>query len=232
MAQDDHVIAHALGGIMNILNQLHSVVQLHDGFRANRTADGATAVCYHDIGACFRHAHGLVCVKRIRRGKQVHLMGNAHHFHFLVIPHAGLFEVGAHAAFKQADCREVLHARITDLFYLLQEIVHIFERVGSVHARQNGGVLHNGKDLARHIHHNGIRVAISQKPGAGAAARHTIPAGIVYNDQVCAAGLFKFCADTGAGARANDGPAFLDVFAKSAKNFTACDCHDVIILSD
>ena len=23
-----------------------------------------------------------------------------------------------------------------------------------------------------------------------------------------------------------------DVFAKSAKNFTACDCHDVIILSD
>ena len=125
MAQDDHVIAHALGGIMNILNQLHSVVQLHDRFCANRTADGATAVCHHDIGACFRHAHGLVCVKRIRRGKQVHLMGNAHHFHFLVIPHAGLFEVGAHAAFKQADCREVLHARITDLFYFCRNSAYL-----------------------------------------------------------------------------------------------------------
>ena len=53
------------------------------------------------------------------------------------IGHAGLFEIGAEDAVDQADGRKVLHAGEAQRLQLIEEDIHVAERIGAVDAGEH-----------------------------------------------------------------------------------------------
>ncbi len=174
-------------------------------------ADGA-ARCEAEVGdddvrPRLRHRLGVGLAENIWGGEKLLLAGESDHVDLERVAHPGFFQVGAEHAVDQADCGEVLHAREADPFHVVEEAIHDPERVGAVDACQHRRVLHDRQHLARHVHHDGVRVAVGQQPRQRAAARHPEAAGVVEDDEVNPARLLAFRREAGAGATADDGHA-------------------------
>ena len=79
------------------------------------------------------------------------------------------------------------------------------EWIGAVHAGQNRRPASTtGRISSRHLHDDLVGVAESKQPRQRAASRHAVATGIVYHDQVDAAGLLAFRRQAGSRAAADD----------------------------
>ncbi len=72
---------------------------------------------------------------------------------------------------------------------MIEVMVHDHERIGAVDPRKHGRVVDDRQDLARHIHHDLIGVAVGQESCERTAAGHAVAPGVVDHDQVDAAGF-------------------------------------------
>ena len=88
--------------------------------------------------------------------------------------------------------------------HLVEEHVHLAERIGAVDAREHRRVLDHRQHFGRHLHHDRVGVAVGHQPGERAAPGHAVAAGIVDDDQIDAAGLLAFRREARAGAAADD----------------------------
>ncbi len=131
-------------------------------------------------------------------------MGQGDHLHFLVIAHAGPFDIVPEHPIKQAHRGEILHAGKTHLFQLLEEYGHQPERIRSADAGKHRDVFYNRQHFSSHLHHNAIGIPIRHQAGQRASPGHAIPAGIVNNDQVCTADFRKFRGDAGTSPAPDD----------------------------
>ncbi len=96
------------------------------------------------------------------------------HLHLEVVTHAGLLEVVPKGAVVQAHGREVLDTRETSRLDLAQEDVHQPEWIRPTHSGQNGRVVDDREHLARHLHDDGVRVAVRQQSRQRSAACHPV----------------------------------------------------------
>ena len=83
-----------------------------------------------------------------------------------------------------------------------------------------GRVAHDRQHLGRHLHDDRVGVAVGHQPGQRAAAGHPVAAGVVDDDQVDAAGLGELRREAGAGARADDRPAGVDLRAQARERLS------------
>ena len=67
-----------------------------------------------------------------------------------------------------------------------------------------------GQHLAGHLHDDGVGVAVGQQAGQRAAARHSVAAGVVDDDEVGSAGFGTLRREAGAGPGADDHAAGVD----------------------
>ena len=67
-----------------------------------------------------------------------------------------------------------------------------------------GEITNDRKHLARHVHDDGVRIAVRHDARPGTPARHPEAAGVVDDDQVGAAGLRALRPRSGAGSGADD----------------------------
>ncbi|MGY4331716.1 hypothetical protein ACVWWG_006133 [Bradyrhizobium sp. LB7.2] len=88
---------------------------------------------------------------------------------------------------------------------LIQEKIHVAERIGSVDACEHWRPGHDGQHFAGHFQHDGVGVAVSHQSRERAAAGHAVATGIVDDDEVDTAGLLAFGRQAGACAAADDG---------------------------
>ena len=73
------------------------------------------------------------------------------HVDFAAIAHAGLFEPSAEAAVDQANGREILHAAETKAHDLVQEDIHLPERVGAADTGEHRRAGDDRQHFARHL---------------------------------------------------------------------------------
>ena len=164
------------------------------------------------------HGAGFLDSEGVGRGKQPHPPGQGDHLDFLGEAHAGLLQPLAEVAVDQANGGEVLHAGETGRLHLGEEARHGAERIGAAHPGQDGRALHDGQDLAGHVHDDAVGVAIGHHARQRAAPRHAEPPGVVDDDQVDAAGLGALGAEAGAGPAADDGDAVSNLLAEAGKD--------------
>ena len=152
-------------------------------------------------------------------------MGLRDHFHFLVIPHSGAFQVGPEVAVYQPHRGEVLNAGKPHVLELAQEQRHVPERVRAADAGQHGRVPHHGKHFGSHFDHDGVGVPIRHQARQRTPAGHAVAPGVVDDDQIGAAGLRKLCRDSRSGAAADNRPAGADLPLQPCDNFFSRNRH-------
>ena len=90
-----------------------------------------------DVGACDRHRRGFAFAEHVRRRQHVLVTRLGDHVDLQRVGHSGLFEIGAEDAVDQPDGRKVLHAGKAERLQLVEEEVHVAERVGAVDAGEH-----------------------------------------------------------------------------------------------
>ncbi|MHC2653915.1 hypothetical protein ACVMHY_006494 [Bradyrhizobium barranii subsp. barranii] len=191
------------------------------GLRADGTPGREAEVTDDDIRARDRHRGGFLLGEDVGRRQQVLLARLGDHVDLERIGHAGLFEIGTEHSVDQADGRKVLHACETERLQLVQEDVHVAERIRAIDASEHWRFGHDGQYFAGHLQHDGVGVAISHQSCERAAAGHAIAAGIVDDDEIDATGFLALGRQAGAGAAADDGLAALCHVSEAFQQFYA-----------
>src|SRR3984893_8172475 len=204
VAEHDDVLVHRPGGGRPRVDERHAVPELERGLGADGAARGETEVADHDVGPRLGDVHRVLLRQHVGGGEQVALVGRADHLDLEAVAHAGLLELGADGPVEEADGREVLHPGEAELDEPSQEVVGDHERIGAVDPCQHRRPLHHREDLAGHVHHDVVGVAVGHEAGAGPAAGHAVPARVVDHDQVDAARLLALGGEAGARAAADD----------------------------
>ena len=172
------------------------------------TAGGQAEMADDDVGTRDGHRRGLALAEYIGRRQHVLVTRLGDHVDLKCIGHSGLFEIGAEDTVNQPDGWKILHAGKAQRLQLVQEKVHVAERVGTVDAGEHRRPCDDREHFTGHLHDDGVGVAIGHHAGERAAPGHAIAAGIVDDDQVDAAGFLAFGGKASAGAAANDRFAF------------------------
>ena len=204
MNQHQDVRPHAQRRIRPGVHERRALGQRTPGPCADGAAGGETEMADDDVGAGFRHRRRIGLGEHVGRRQQAARMGCGDHIHLQPVGHAGLFEVGAQGPIDQADRGEVLHPGEADALHLIQEHAHLAERVGAVDAGEHRRARHQRQHLVRHLHDDGIGVAIGEQPGERPAPSHAVAAGVVQHDQVDAAGFLALRGQADPGAPADD----------------------------
>src|SRR5699024_11755288 len=97
----------------------------------------------------------------------------------LPISHSGLLEVGTEGPLDEPDGGEVLHPGEACALDVVEEGAHDADGIGAVDTGQHRRVLDHRKHLVRHLHHDGVRVAVGHQAGQRSAAGHPVPPGVV-----------------------------------------------------
>src|SRR6266850_751434 len=174
------------------------------GVRTDRAAGGQAEVANDDVGARDRHCGSLALAEYIGRRQHVLVMRLGDHVDLQRIGHSGFLEIGAEYSVDQSDGRKILHAGKAERLQLIEETVHVAERVGAVDAGQYRRPGDDGEHFAGHFQHDRVGVAVRHQSGKRAASSHAVAAGIVDDDQVNAACFLAFGRQSGAGAAADD----------------------------
>src|SRR5581483_2245677 len=198
-----------------------AVFQLQSSVRADSSAGGEAEMADDDIGPGNGHRGGLLLAEHIGRGQHVLLMRLGDHVDLQRIGHAGFLQIGAEDAVDQPDGREALHAGEAERLQLIEEHIHVAEGIGAIDAGEHRRPGHDRQHLCRHLHHDGVGIAVSHEAGERAASGHAIAAGIVDDDKVHAAVLFAFGRQPRAGAAADDRLAAGDHVVKSFQELSA-----------
>ncbi len=117
-------------------------------------------------------------------------MRQADHVDFVAKAHTGFFEVLAKETVDEPDGRKVLHAGKTERLQLIEVMVHNHERIGAVYAGKHGSVLDYRQHFARHVDDDLISVTVCEQSRKRAAARHSVAARVVNNNEIDATGFF------------------------------------------
>ncbi len=129
-----------------------------------------------DVRAGTRHGGGVGLVEDIGRGQKVLLARQGDHLDLLGKGHAGLLEILAEGAVDEADGGKVLHAGKADALHLIEEDIHLAERVGGADPGQHRCALDDRQYLARHLHDDRVGIAIGHQTGKAAAPGHAVAA--------------------------------------------------------
>jgi hypothetical protein len=189
---DDHdVLVHALGGVAVSLDALGRGFEVQRRLGADVARRGQAHVRDDDVRAGRGHRAGLLLAEHVRAGEHPLLAGLPYHLDLLVVAHPRLLEVLPEPAVlvDETHSGEVLDAREASPFEVLDEHVHLAKRVGPVDAREDGRVLDDGDDLVAHLDDDLVGVAVGEQAGERPAAVHSVPPGVVDDEQVDAAAL-------------------------------------------
>jgi hypothetical protein len=94
----------------------------------------------------------------------------------------------------------------------------LVERICAVDAGEHGNVLDDGQNLAAHLDHEVVGVAVGEQSGEGASARHAESTGVVDDDEVGAAFFLTFGGEPRSGARSDDRPALGDLVGEARED--------------
>lgn len=146
-------------------------------------------------------------------------MGRRDHVDFELEAHSGFLDVLPEHPVIEADSWEILHSGEAHIGKLAQEQRHAAERIGPAHTGQYRRGFDDRQHFARHVDDNRIGVAIGQQAGKRSAPGHAVAAGIVDDDEICAARLRALRRKPGACSGADDGAPFLNLAAKPPERF-------------
>lgn len=144
VTEDNDVRVDGVGGIPNLLNGPYAIMQGGRGGGPNGAGGGQAHVGDDDIGPGLGHPFGLVDVEDIWGCQQTDLMGGPDHLDFLLIAHAGFFEVLPEFAVNQTDGGEVLDSAKAQVFQLFQEKGDGSKGIGGTDSGQDRLFLHDG----------------------------------------------------------------------------------------
>ena len=215
VAQDEDVRRDTDRGVAHRLHARGGLVECQGRLRADAALRGQADVRDQHVGARARHCDGFLGREDVGARQQVEVARESNHLDFEIEAHAGLFQVSAECAFEEPDRREVLHAVESFGPDLAQEDGHEPEGVRPTNAGEHRPIFHDREDLAGHLHHDGVGVAVRQESRQTAASGHAVPAGVVDDDEVHAAFDGALGRDAGAGAGPDDRAAVRDLRAQA-----------------
>lgn len=192
MTQHNDILLDLRRCIPNSLHISHAVLETPARLRANCPTRRKPHMRDHDIRACLSHLPRILHTKHIRRSQETHLRRLRDNLDFLVEPHPRLLQISPELPVDEPHGGEVLHARETHFLQLLQEARPVFEGVGAADAGDDGGVRDDGEDFGGHVHDYVVGVGEGHEPGERAASCHPEASAVVDDDQVAAAGFYRF----------------------------------------
>src|SRR5215831_7924902 len=98
VAQHDHIGSHGKCRLRDGIDAGDTFVERESGFRTDRAIRCETHMRDDHISARAGHSFRLLWIKDIRSGKEILLVGEPDHFHFLGVTHPGFFQVLAEDA--------------------------------------------------------------------------------------------------------------------------------------
>ena len=221
VAEDEDVRRDLDGRVVHRLDEVDALVERSRRLRADRASRRQAHVRDEDVGPGLGHRAGVLRREDVRTRQQVELPGGPDHVHLERVAHSRLLEVLAEHAVDQADRREVLDPGEPDLLDLAQEDRHEPERIRAADAGEDGRRPGDREHLARHLHHDRVRVAVGQQARERPPACHPVAARVVDDEEVGAAGLRALRRQPRAGAGADDRPPLLHLVTESRECFLA-----------
>ena len=140
-----------------------AVPEVQRRLRADGAAGGEAEMADDDVGARDRHCGRFLLAEHVGRGQHVLLMRLRDHLDLQRIGHASFFQIGAEQAVDQADGREVLHAGEAQCLQLVEEDIHVAERIGAVDAGKHRRPGNDRQDFAGHFDHDRIGIAVGHE---------------------------------------------------------------------
>ncbi|MPN49692.1 hypothetical protein SDC9_197314 [bioreactor metagenome] len=83
-------------------------------------------------------------------------------------------------------------------------------------------MFHDGQHFGAHVHNDRVRVAVRKQPGQRAVPGHPVPARIVDDQHIHAAGFAAFGGDARAGARTQQYVPLGHLSLEFSNNFGSC----------
>ena len=184
VAENQDVGLHTLGRVVHRLTATGRLFERHGRGRTDHPLRRQTHVRDQDVGSRLRHRGRLIVIEAVRRGEQPQLASHPDHVDFQPVAHPGLFEAHAEVAVEQADRGKVLHAREPRRLHLFQEQRHQSKRIGPADTGQHGRLGRDRQDFTRHVHHDGVRIAVGHHPSQRTSPPHAEAARVVDHNQV------------------------------------------------
>ena len=137
---------------------------------------------HDDIGARCCHLFCLAGIERIGGCEQIFFPGQADQFHFLVVAHAGFFQIGAELTIDQSYGRKILDSCKADTFHLIKELVDYPEGVRRADTGQYRGILDDSQYLTGHFDYDLVGIAVGHQASQRASSCHAKSSRVVDDD--------------------------------------------------
>src|SRR5262245_37858287 len=221
VTQHDDTLVHLAGRPGPAPDAGQAFVERQGGVRADAAARGEPQMAHDHVGPGPGHVGRVLLREHVRRRQQVQTPSGPDHLHLEAVTHPRLLEIGPEDAVDQPHGGEVLDPREAELPQRAQIRLGEQERVGAVDAGQHRRPLHDGQDLAGHLQHDLVGVAVREQAGQGSAPRHPVAPRVVDHDEIDAAGVLALRGQAGAGPAADDRLAAADHLVEALEDLLA-----------
>src|SRR5947209_8783877 len=99
---------------------------------------------HNHVCSCLRHLDGLLSIEHVWCCEQVELMRERDHFDFLIVSHAGFFEILPEDAVDETNGGKVLYTNETQRAKVRQELRHRPERIRCADAGKDWSGFNDG----------------------------------------------------------------------------------------